>query len=236
MSDKISLNLYNKIANDILLEVKPVKLRKQIIPRVLELVDDEYQRGFDEGCEYVTKIEELTFINEDLQKQVDELQKQVNDLSAKRKRILANKVYSDATLKKWTKDDLIEQIRILEHNWAATEEALNNSAANSEKIFYSQGEQIEKLKLELGGYITDQSILLTKVASLEKENEQLRAMLDGAAITLDVKSEDRAQRIAKLKEAFDNCCCEIRPDHSCSCSCEACLATIAIDTLEGSIK
>ena len=61
-------------------------------------------------------------------------------------------------------------------------------------------------------------------------------MLDGTAITLDVKSEDRAQRIAKLKEAFDNCCCEIRPDHSCSCSCEACLATIAIDTLEGSIK
>ena len=73
MSDKISLNLYNKIANDILLEVKPVKLRKQIIPRVLKLVDDEYQRGFNEGCEYVTKIEELAFINEDLQKQVDEL-------------------------------------------------------------------------------------------------------------------------------------------------------------------
>ena len=56
MSNTLSLSLYNKIANDILLEVKPVKLRKQIIPRVLELVDDEYQRGFDEGCEYVTKI------------------------------------------------------------------------------------------------------------------------------------------------------------------------------------
>ena len=69
----VSLSLYNKIANDILLEVKPVKVRKQIIPRVLELLEDEYQRGFDEGCEYVTKIEELAFINEDLQKQVDEL-------------------------------------------------------------------------------------------------------------------------------------------------------------------
>lgn len=75
----VSLSLYNKIANDILLEVKPVKLRKQIIPRVLELVDDEYQRGFDEGCEYVTKIEELAFINEGLQKQVDELQVLVNE-------------------------------------------------------------------------------------------------------------------------------------------------------------
>ena len=73
MSDKISLSLYNKIANDILLEVKPVKLRKQIIPRVLELVDDAYQDGFSEGCEYVTKIEELAFINEGLQKQVEEL-------------------------------------------------------------------------------------------------------------------------------------------------------------------
>jgi hypothetical protein len=191
--------------------------------------EDAYQKGFSEGCDYETKIEELAKVNEDLQKQVA-------DLSAKRKRILANKVYSDATLKKWTKDDLIEQIRILEHNWAATEEALNNSAANSEKIFYSQGEQIEKLKLELGGYITDQSILLTKIEALEKEKEQLRAMVAGTVITLDVKSADRAQCIAKLKEAFDNCCCEIRPDHGCSCSCESCLATIAVDTLKGSIK
>ena len=78
MGNTLSLSLYNKVANDILLEVKPVKLRKQIIPRVLELVDEEYQRGFDEGCEYVTKIEELAFINEDLQKQVDELQVLVN--------------------------------------------------------------------------------------------------------------------------------------------------------------
>ena len=76
--EKVSLSLYNKVANDILLEVKPVKLRKQIIPRVLELVDDAYQDGFSEGCEYVTKIEELAKINEDLQKQVDELQLLVN--------------------------------------------------------------------------------------------------------------------------------------------------------------
>ncbi len=188
-----------------------------------------YQKGFSDGCDYETKVEELAKINEDLQNQVA-------DLSAKRKRILANKVYSDATLKKWTKDDLIEQIRILEHNWAATEEALNNSAVNSEKIFYAQGEQIEKLKLELGGYITDQGILLTKIEALEKEKEQLRTMVDCTAVTLDIKSENRSQCIAELKEAFDNCCCEIRPSHSCSCSCESCLATIAVDTLEGSTK
>ena len=73
-----TLSLYNKVANDILLEVKPVKLRKQLIPKVLELVDDEYQRGFSEGCEYVTKIEELAFINENLQKQLTELQTEYN--------------------------------------------------------------------------------------------------------------------------------------------------------------
>jgi hypothetical protein len=78
MSNTLSLSLYNKVANDILLDVKPVKLRKQIIPRVLELADDEYQRGFSDGCEYVTKIEELAFINEGLQKQVEELQALVN--------------------------------------------------------------------------------------------------------------------------------------------------------------
>ena len=80
MSNTLSLSLYNKIANDILLEVKPVKLRKQIIPRVLELVDDEYQRGFSEGCEYVTKIEELAFINEGLEKQLAELQNEYNQV------------------------------------------------------------------------------------------------------------------------------------------------------------
>ena len=191
--------------------------------------DDAYQKGFADGCDYETKVEELAKINEELQKQVD-------NLSAKRKRILANKVYSDATLKKWTKDDLIEQIRILEHNWAATEEALNNSAANSEKIFYAQGEQIEQLKLELGGYINDQAIWLSKVDALEKENEQLRAMVDYATKALSRNTESRSQYIEKVKEAFDNCCCEIKPNHGCSCSCEACLANIAADVLDGALE
>lgn len=64
------------------------------------------------------------------------------------KKILANKVYSDATLKKWEKEDLIEQIRILEHNWATAEEALNNSAKNSEKIISEQKAEIARLEDE----------------------------------------------------------------------------------------
>jgi hypothetical protein len=40
--------------------------------------NEAYQKGFSDGCEYTTKIEELAAINEDLQKQVDELQVLVN--------------------------------------------------------------------------------------------------------------------------------------------------------------
>ena len=64
----------------------------------------------------------------------------------KSKKILANRVYSDSTLKKWKKEDLIEQIRILEHNWAAAEESLNNSAKNSEKLLAEQKAEIERLE------------------------------------------------------------------------------------------
>lgn len=36
--------------------------------------------------------------------------------------------YADSTLKSWTKDELIHQIRILEHNVAVGKERLNNQA------------------------------------------------------------------------------------------------------------
>ena len=52
----------------------------------------------------------------------------------KRKKILANRIYSDATLKRWKKEDLIEQIRILEHNWTSAEESLNIQAKNCEML------------------------------------------------------------------------------------------------------
>lgn len=76
----VSLSLYNKIANDILLEVKPVKLRKQIISRLLTLINDEYQRGFANGCDYETKIETLAAQNEHLEQQLVSLQNAYNSL------------------------------------------------------------------------------------------------------------------------------------------------------------
>ena len=60
-------------------------------------------------------------------------------------KILANTVYSDSTLKRWKKEDLIEHIRILEHNWASAEDSLANSVKNSEKIFFEQKAEIERL-------------------------------------------------------------------------------------------
>ena len=45
--------LFNKVANEILLEVKPLKLRERIILQVLDLIDKEkdvsYNEGFIEG-------------------------------------------------------------------------------------------------------------------------------------------------------------------------------------------
>lgn len=112
--------IFNYIANDVLGAIKPLYLRKQIVRKILDL------------------IHRLQGENESLKKQIEELPKP-------RKKILANKVYSDSTLKKWSKEDLIEHIRILEHNWACAEENLNNSAKNSEKIFYEQKTEIERL-------------------------------------------------------------------------------------------
>ena len=48
--------------------------------------------------------------------------------------IQANKVYSDTTLKSWKKEELIEHIRILEHNWASAENQIDNQVKNFEKL------------------------------------------------------------------------------------------------------
>ena len=84
-----------------------------------------------------------------LQSENERLKKQIDELPKPRKKILANRVYSDTTLKSWTKEQLIEQIRILEHNWSVAEESLNNSVKNSDKIFYEQKAEIERLTEEL---------------------------------------------------------------------------------------
>lgn len=77
-------------------------------------------------------------------------QKQIEEFPKPHKKILANKVYSNSTLKKWSKEELIEQIRILEHNWASAEESLNNSAKNIQKIIAELQKQVDKAWLEVG--------------------------------------------------------------------------------------
>ena len=210
--------LFNKVVNDILLQVKPVYLRKQIATEMLDLINN--------------------------------LQKE----KPRPKKILANRVYADATLMSMTKAELIEHIRILEHNWAATEEALNNSAANSEKIFYEQKAEIDKLKEQNMGLHLDKQELMNELSEhknayarldeaydnlqdrLTEENKQLSGIVDHATKALHGKAVARQQYITKLKEAFDSSCCEIKPNHGCSCSCEACLASTAADVLDGILE
>ena len=51
--------LFNKVANEILLAVKPLKLRERIIRQVLDLIDEEkdisYHEGFMAGRKCKTK-------------------------------------------------------------------------------------------------------------------------------------------------------------------------------------
>lgn len=50
--------LFNKVANEILLTVKPLKLRERIIRQVLDLIDEEkdisYYEGLAAGCKCKT--------------------------------------------------------------------------------------------------------------------------------------------------------------------------------------
>ena len=41
---------------------------------------------------------------------------------------MSKHTYADSTLKSWTKDELIHQIRILERNLAVKQELINNQA------------------------------------------------------------------------------------------------------------
>ena len=89
------------------------------------------------------------------------------------KRIGAYKVLSDTTLKGETKADLIERIRILEHNWSATEESLDNSAKNSDKIFYEQKAEIERLTEEKKTLVWLNQDLKKQVDEQDKEIDRL---------------------------------------------------------------
>ena len=124
---------------------------------------------------------------------IHRLQKENEKL--KPKKILANRVYSDATLKGWKKEDLIEQIRILEHNWSCAEESLNNSVKNSEKIFVEQKAELERLTEELkkcGQELIDshreQEELQDRNAELQKQVDELKGK---------VKEQQREIRMAR---------------------------------------
>lgn len=129
----------------------------------------------------------------------------------KRKKILANRVYSDATLKKWKKEDLIEQIRILEHNWATAEEALNNSAKNSEKLLSEQKAEIERLKDEKykveqnlkqceNGYELELHTARFELREARKELEKFEDMRDKAIETCDNCHKKYAKKIEQTKK------------------------------------
>ena len=50
--------LFNKVANEILLTVKPLNLRKRIVRQILDLIDEEkdisYHEGLVAGCKCKT--------------------------------------------------------------------------------------------------------------------------------------------------------------------------------------
>ena len=115
-------------------------------------------------------------------------------MNEKPKKILANRVYSDATLKSWTKADLIEQIRILEHNWSCTEERFNNSVKNSEKIFYEQKAEIERLTEELDDTVSMNDMYIKCV----KENAELQKQIE--AWKAKSRELDEAWEIASSNE------------------------------------
>lgn len=51
---------------------------------------------------------------------------------------MSKHTYADSTLKSWTKDELIHQIRILERNLAVKQELVNNQAKLLETMGWDQ--------------------------------------------------------------------------------------------------
>jgi uncharacterized membrane-anchored protein YjiN (DUF445 family) len=165
--------VFNKVVNDILLQVKPVYLRKQIATELLDLI---------------TRLQEE---------------------KARPKKILANRVYADATLMSMTKAELIEHIRILEHNWSAAEETLANSVKNSEQIFYEQKEEIERLKKDLeqialcnkglqdgiNEYQVDNAEMRRRNAELQKQLDELMNKLGKVLSTVGLDEYQQSKAV-----------------------------------------
>lgn len=58
-----------------------------------------------------------------------------------KKYIQANKIYSNATLESWKKEDLIKHIRILEKNWSNAEQRIENQVQNFEKCLEQKNKE-----------------------------------------------------------------------------------------------
>lgn len=60
-----------------------------------------------------------------------------------KEKILANTVYKTSTLRRCTKQELIEHIRVLEHNWQAAEDCIKNQAKYMESILDARSKSVE---------------------------------------------------------------------------------------------
>lgn len=116
-----------------------------------------------------------------------ESKEKMNSLMLNVKCILANKVYSTNTLNSWTKKDLIEHIRVLEHNWNSTLEAFNIQSENVEMILNQQRKELikeftETLKDEylpiIVGYMDDDEAKVCNRSLCEMTNEICNEFVD----------------------------------------------------------
>lgn len=120
-------------------------------------------------------------------------------------KILANTVYSDSTLKSWKKEQLVELIRILEHNWANAENTLNIQAKNCEMLLGQKQAEIERLteyNANLNGmcleFIDKNAELQKQMNLLKAENTELHkehTILIAGSI---IKQQDTAKEICDL--------------------------------------
>lgn len=120
----------------------------------------------------------------------------------KHKYILANKCYSDATLKSWKKEDLIEQIRILEHNWASAEASLNNQANYLQDKVVSTKEEYARLRnLEINYEDTYKNYREYAIENTKLKEELAQARKETAReILATIKSYDGWNELQRLRD------------------------------------
>ena len=120
-----------------------------------------------------------------LQVENESLKKQIEELPKPRKKILANRVYSDSTLKKWSKEDLIEQIRILEHNWASAE----------------QKAEIERMEKRNGMLLCEKDAMEAQCIGFQKQVDELTE--ENNILSKVIGSSKRKTKILELQKEIE---------------------------------